>query len=182
MQDQTNLTYQSLLGHCKQLKARCEQFQQAQAKVRAHLTAITSASSSDSSIHANLQTTVKQPCSRCRYAHPCGSCPVYNHRCYNYHRTGYFTALCKRLQNTNVQLTHLTSAESPEGGPKDLPTEEDQVGHPAEEDTHIKVPPMVQATQDIQVQVAAHHRTTTREGHHIEGDTVPHHTGIRSAT
>ena len=37
LQDQTTLMYQSLLAHCKQLKARCEQFQQAQAQGRAHL-------------------------------------------------------------------------------------------------------------------------------------------------
>ena len=31
LQDQSTLTYQSLLAHCRQLKARYEQFQQAQA-------------------------------------------------------------------------------------------------------------------------------------------------------
>ena len=96
LQDQTTLTYQSLLAHCKQLETRCEQFQQAQAKGRAHLTSLTSASSSESSIHANVQTSVKQPCSRCGYTHPHGSCPAYNHVCYNCNRTGHFTALCKR--------------------------------------------------------------------------------------
>ena len=35
--DQTTLTYQSLLAHCKQLEARCEQFKQAQTQGRAHL-------------------------------------------------------------------------------------------------------------------------------------------------
>ena len=82
----------------------------------------------------------------------------------------------------NIQLTHLTSAGSPEGGPQDLLAGEDQVGHPAEEDTHIEVPPTTQASQDIQVPVAAHHRTTTGEDHHIEADAIPPHTGIRSAT
>ena len=100
LQDQTTLTYQSLLAHCKQLEARCEQFQLAQVKGRAHLMSITSASSNDSSIHANIQTTVKQPCSRCGYIHLCGSCPAYIHECYNCHNTGHFTALCRRPCNT----------------------------------------------------------------------------------
>ena len=38
----------------------------------------------------------------------------------------------KGPETPNVQLTHLASAESPEGGPKEhLPAEEDQVGHPS---------------------------------------------------
>ena len=97
LQDQITLTYQSLLAHCKQLKARCEQFQQAQAQGRAHLTTITAASSSHSSLHANTQsTTTCQQCSRCSYSHPHGTCPALNCECYNCHTTGYFTALCRR--------------------------------------------------------------------------------------
>ena len=94
LQDQTILTYQSLLAHSKQLKARIEQFQQAQG--RAHLTSITSASSGKSPIHADIQSNTKQPCSRCGYFHPCGSCPTFNHECYNCHNTGHFTALSRR--------------------------------------------------------------------------------------
>ena len=46
LQDQSTLTYQSLLAHCRQLEARCKQFQQAQAQGRAHLTSLASASAS----------------------------------------------------------------------------------------------------------------------------------------
>ena len=35
LQDQSTLTYQSLLNYCTQLEARCEQFKQAQAQGRA---------------------------------------------------------------------------------------------------------------------------------------------------
>ena len=93
LQGQTTLTYQSLLAHCKQLEARCEQFQQAQAQGRAHLTSITSASSSKSSIHVDIQYTTKQPCSRCGYSHSHGTYPAFNHKCFNCHNTGHFTAL-----------------------------------------------------------------------------------------
>ena len=96
LQDQTTLIYQSLLTNCEQLKARCEQFQQAQAHGRAHLTSITSASSGKSSIHADIQSNTKQPCSRCSYSHSHRSCPTFNCKCYNCHNTGYFTALCRR--------------------------------------------------------------------------------------
>ena len=88
----------------------------------------------------------------------------------------------KAPKTPNIQLTHLTSTESLEGGPEDLPAEEDQIGHPAEEDTCREVLPVTQASVDIQVPVAAHHRTATGEDHHIEGDAAPLHTGIRSAT
>ena len=81
---------------------------------------------------------------------------------------------CAKCPKTpNIQQSHLSSAKSPEGGHKDLPAEEEQVGHPAEEDTHIEVPPTTQASQDIQVPVKAHHRTTTAEDHHVEGDAAP---------
>ena len=100
LQDQTTLTYQSLLAHCKQLEARCEQFQQAQAQGRAHLLTITAASSSLSSLHANTQsTTTHQPCSRCSYSHPCNTCPAFNCECYNCHTTWHFAALCRRHHN-----------------------------------------------------------------------------------
>ena len=60
-QDQSTLMYQSLLAHCPQLEARCEQFQQAKAQGRPHLTSMASASASKSSIHANIQSNTKQP-------------------------------------------------------------------------------------------------------------------------
>ena len=51
LQDQSILTYQSLLAHCRQLEVRCKQFQQAQEQGRAHLTSLASALASKSSIH-----------------------------------------------------------------------------------------------------------------------------------
>ena len=44
LQDQSKLTYQMLLNHCKLLEQRCDQFQKAQMKGRAQLTTITAAS------------------------------------------------------------------------------------------------------------------------------------------
>ena len=97
LQDQDTLTYKSLLNHCKQLEAQCEQFKQAQAQGRAHLTSITAASASHSSLHANTQsTTTRQACQRCDNSHPHANCPAFDHECYNCHGTGHLTALCKR--------------------------------------------------------------------------------------
>ena len=97
LKDQTTLTYQSLLVHCKQLEARCEQFQQAQAQGRAHLTTITATSSSHSSLHANTHSkTTHQPCSKSSYSYPCSSFRAFNCECYNCHNTGHFTVLCRR--------------------------------------------------------------------------------------
>ena len=104
LQDQNTLTYQSLLADCKQLEARCEQFHQAQAQGRAHLTSIMTTSSSKSSIHADMQSTPKQPCSRCGNTHQHGSCPAFNHKCFNCHNTGHFTALCRRPCNNRCPV------------------------------------------------------------------------------
>ena len=100
LQDHDTLTYQSLLPYCKQLEARCEQFQQAQAQGRAHLTSIIAASASHSSPHANTQSvTTCQTCQRCGYFYPCVSCPAFGCECYNCHSTGNFTAMCRRPHN-----------------------------------------------------------------------------------
>ena len=58
LQNQTTLTYQLLLAHCKLLEQRCEQFQKAQLKGRAELTTITVTASLTSSVH---QDTVDHP-------------------------------------------------------------------------------------------------------------------------
>ena len=104
MQDQSTLTYQSLLNYCTQLEARCEQFKQAQAQGRAQLSSITVASATPSSLHAQSGTT-NISCKRCGYTHPHANCPTYNIECYNCHSKGHFTALCrkpKQSQQPNI--------------------------------------------------------------------------------
>ena len=78
LQEQSTLMYQSLLSHCRQLEARCKQFQQAKAQGRAHLTSLASASASKSSTHADVQSNTKQPFNRCGYNHPHGHCPAFH--------------------------------------------------------------------------------------------------------
>ena len=51
LQDQTQLTYQFLLTNCDLLEQRCKEFQKAQAKGRAKLTTLSSASYKSSTIH-----------------------------------------------------------------------------------------------------------------------------------
>ena len=79
LQNQSNLTYQSLLAHCKLLEQRCEQYQKAQLRGRAELTTITAAASVTSPVHQDTVTTHrKSNCTRCGYSHPKGSCFVLN--------------------------------------------------------------------------------------------------------
>ena len=78
LQDQSTVTYQSLLAHCRQLEARCKQFQQAKAQGRAHLTSMASASANKSFIHSDVQSNTKQPYDRCGYNHPHGHCPAFH--------------------------------------------------------------------------------------------------------
>ena len=95
LQDQSTLTYQSLLNYCTQVEARCEQFKQAQAQGRAQLSSITMASATPSSLLAQSGIT-NISCKRCGYTHPHASCPRYNKECYNCHSKDHFTALCRK--------------------------------------------------------------------------------------
>ena len=75
LQDQSTLTFQTLLNQCKLLEQRCEQFQKAQLIGRAELTTITADSSITSSIYQDAVTTHprQSKCSHCRYCHPKGN-------------------------------------------------------------------------------------------------------------
>ena len=95
LQDQSTLTYQSLLNYCTQLEAKCEQFKQVQAQGRAQLSSITVASATPSLLHTQSGTT-NISCKRCGYTHPHANCPAYNKECYNCHTKGHFTALCRK--------------------------------------------------------------------------------------
>ena len=94
LQDQSALTYQSLLNYCTQLEARYNQFKQAQVQGRDQLASFTSASA--------LQTlpiqsaTTQITCKRCGYTHPHMNCPAFNKEYYNCHTKGHFTALCRK--------------------------------------------------------------------------------------
>ena len=106
IQDQSKLTYQMLLNHCKLLEQRCDQFKKAKMKGRAQLTTITAASLGNSSIH---QDTINKHhgqlrCSHCGYNHPMGNCPASGQQCYNCNGIGHYTALCKKTKALQTQL------------------------------------------------------------------------------
>ena len=94
LQDQTQLTYTSLLQHCKLLEQCCEQFQKAQARGRAELTTLSAATATTSSIHQDA-ISINHQCGKCGHKHPRGNCPAAGKECYNCHGTGHYTALCK---------------------------------------------------------------------------------------
>ena len=97
-QDQSTLTYTSLLNHCKHLEQWCKQFQKAQLKGRAQLITLTAATSTHSSIHQDA-ITVNSTCRRCGNSHLRGNCPNTGQRCNNCNRIGHFSDLC-RSRNT----------------------------------------------------------------------------------
>ena len=72
LQNQSRVTYQSLLNHCKLLEQRCEQYQKAQLKGRAHLTTLTVATSTTSTIDQD-SITRQRNCHQCGYNHPRGN-------------------------------------------------------------------------------------------------------------
>ena len=73
LQDQSAVTYQSLLNDCTQLEARCNQFKRAQVQGRAQLASITLTSASQSLPIKSATTQIT--CKRCGYTHPCMNFP-----------------------------------------------------------------------------------------------------------
>ena len=95
LQDQNQLTYASLLQHCKTLEQRCEQYQKAQIKGRAELTTHSAATATASSVHQDNVTLHNTTCTRCGYKHPCDNCPTKGKECYNCHGLNHYTVLCR---------------------------------------------------------------------------------------
>ena len=75
-QDKFQLTYQSLLSHCKLLLSRYEQDQKARERGWADLASIIAATTSACSIHADAFTT-QSHCNKCNYTHPPNKCPAF---------------------------------------------------------------------------------------------------------
>ena len=68
LQDQQQLTHQSLPTHCKLLESHCEQFEKAMEKGCAELTTLSAASSTSLYIHQDA-TTTHTKCPYCGYSH-----------------------------------------------------------------------------------------------------------------
>ena len=78
-QDQSLLTYQALLSHCKMLEAPCEQYQKAKERGHTDLVSITAATYS---LHLDAFSQSKPYCIECGYSHPNGKCPAKGQQCY----------------------------------------------------------------------------------------------------
>ena len=83
LQDQSQLTYKSLLQHCKTLEQCCEQYQKAQIKGHAELTTLSAATATSSSVHQDAITLYHTQCTKCIYKHPWDKCPAIGKECYN---------------------------------------------------------------------------------------------------
>ena len=108
LQDQNQLTYASLLQHCKTLEQRCEQYQKARIKGRAELTTLSAATATASSVHQDNVTLHNTQCTRCGYKHPRDNCPAKGKECYNCHGLNHYTALCrcpKQRKNSPFRTT-----------------------------------------------------------------------------
>ena len=103
-QDQSQLTYQALLSHCKMLKVQCEQYQKAKERGPTDLASITAATSS---LHLNaLSSGHKHCCKKCGYSHPNIKCPAKGEQCYACGGYNHYTALCQQKgchQNNKLQ-------------------------------------------------------------------------------
>ena len=111
LQDQTQLSYASLLQHCKMLEQRCEQFQKAQIRGRAELTTLSAATATASSVHQDNITLHQIQCNRCGYRHPRDNCPAKGKECYNCHGMNHYTALCRRPKQN--KSNHFRTNNSP---------------------------------------------------------------------
>ena len=91
-QDQSQLTYQALLSHCKMLQVQCEQYQNAKRRGHANLASITAATSS---LHLDALSSSKHCYKKCGYSHPNGKCPTKGQQCYACGGYNHYTAQCK---------------------------------------------------------------------------------------
>ena len=91
-QDQSLLTYQALLSHCKMLEAHCEQYQKAKERGHTDLASITAATSS---LHIDAMSKLPSY-NKCGYSHPKGKCPAKGLQCYVCNGFNNFTALCQK--------------------------------------------------------------------------------------
>ena len=108
LQDQSQLTYASLLQHCKTLEQWCEQYQKAQTKGRAELTTLSAATATASSAHQDNVTLHNTQSTICGYKHPQDNCPAKGKECYNCHGLNQYTALCrcpKQRKNSPFRTT-----------------------------------------------------------------------------
>ena len=94
LQDPATLTYKTLLHHCKLLEQRCKQYRKAQQKGHAELTTLTTASTTQTSLHHDA-ITIQFDCYRCGYRHQRNNCPATGQRCHKCNALGHFATLCK---------------------------------------------------------------------------------------
>ena len=92
-QDQSLLTYQVLLSHCKMPKACCVQYQKAKERGHADLASITAATSS---LHLDAISHSKPCCNKCGYSHPNGTCSAKGQQCYVCGGYNHYTVLCQQ--------------------------------------------------------------------------------------
>ena len=93
LQDQSQLTYQALLSHCKMLEAHCEQYQKAKERGHVNLASITAATSS---LHIDAMSKSKPSCYKYGHSNPNGKCPAKGQQCYAYGGYNHYTALCQQ--------------------------------------------------------------------------------------
>ena len=107
--DQSKLTYQSLLSHCKISGIQVQTVPKGQGS-------ITAATASASSIHTDALTTYPH-WNKCNYMHPSKQFPASCQQCYAYGGSNHFTALCRpEEQETKAvpQYSAQRSTEPPE--------------------------------------------------------------------
>ena len=104
LQDQSKLTYQSLLSHCKLLESRCKQYQKARERGWDDLMSISAATASASSIHTDT-FNIQACCNEYGYMHPPIKCPMYGQQCYTCGGLNHYTAFC-RQKNRRPKQNH----------------------------------------------------------------------------
>ena len=91
-QDQSQLTYQSLLSQCQLLESHCKMFPKAKEKGHTELTRPSAVISSASSIHQDALLAYHK-CPQCGYYHFQSNSLVCSKECYRCSNHNHFTAL-----------------------------------------------------------------------------------------
>ena len=111
-QEQSELTYQSLLFQCKLFESQYEKYQKAKEQGRAGLMSITAATSTASSVHTDALTT-QSCCNKYGYSHLPNKCPAKGQTCYACSGHNHYTTLCKQKKTRRMCQQQCRGYKSP---------------------------------------------------------------------
>ena len=114
LQDQSQLTYKSLVQHYRTLEQCCEQYQKAQLKGHAELTTLFAATATSSLVHQDVITSSHTQCTKFRYKHLWDKYPATRQRMLQLSQNRTLHSLCRCLDKQKTTISGSTAGPTTE--------------------------------------------------------------------